>query len=36
MAKPKIISDLDGSQKTDSALLERLAKVLESLPDLED
>ncbi len=36
MAKPKPPVDLEEDQRLDRNLLERLAKALEDLPDLED
>lgn len=36
MGKPKPPVDLEENQKFDRDLLERLAKALEDLPDIED
>jgi hypothetical protein len=36
MARPKPPTDIEEDQKLDRTLMERLAKVIEDLPDLED
>jgi hypothetical protein len=36
MAKPNAPTDIEDDQKINRALMERLAKVLESLPDIEN
>jgi len=36
MARPKPPADIEEDQKLDHTLMERLAKAIEDLPDLED
>ncbi len=36
MGKPKQLADIENDQKVDYALMKRLAKILDFLPDIED